>query len=162
VVEAAIAHKVLMAADSQASSQMADISRFRHMMLVTPTEREARLALHVQDAEAGIAVVASRLRNKAQAANVVVTLGAEGMIVIGEKLGEERLDRLPAFNTSPKDVAGAGDSLFTCMSMALCAGENIWRSSYLGSIAAAIQVSRVGNLPIQSQEVMTELRDRRH
>lgn len=161
VAEAAQARKVPMSADSQASSQMADISRFRGMQLVTPTEREARLALHVQDAEAGIAVVASRLRDKARAANVVVTLGAEGMIVLGEKQGEERLDRLPAFNNNPKDVAGAGDSLFTCMSMALCAGVDIWRSSYLGSIAAAIQVSRVGNLPIQHQEVMAELPDRR-
>lgn len=161
VIEAAQARKVLMSADSQASSQMADISRFRNMQLVTPTEREARLALHVQDAEAGIAVVASRLRDKANATNVVVTLGAEGLIVLGEKQGEERLDRLPAFNTNPKDVAGAGDSLFTCMSMALVAGEDIWRSSYLGCIAAAIQVSRVGNIPIQHQEVMAELLDRR-
>ena len=106
--------------------------------------------------------MASRLRQKAQANNVVVTLGAEGLILLGEKQNEERLDRLPAFNNNPKDVAGAGDSLFTCLSMALCAGEDVWRSCYLASVVAAIQVSRVGNLPIQYAEVMAELLNRRH
>jgi rfaE bifunctional protein kinase chain/domain len=162
VTEAARAGHVLMSADSQASSQMADISRFRHMQVITPTEREARLALVAQEADAGIAVVASQLRQKAQAKNVVVTLGAEGLILLGEKQNEERLDRLPAFNNNPKDVAGAGDSLFTCLSMALCAGEDVWRSCYLASVVAAIQVSRLGNLPIQYAEVMAELINRRH
>lgn len=42
---------ILMAADSQASSQMSDVSRFRGMSLITPTEHEARLAM--RDEEAG-------------------------------------------------------------------------------------------------------------
>ena len=33
-------------------------------------------------------------------------------------------------------------------SMALRAGADIWQASYLGSLAAALQVSRVGNLPL--------------
>lgn len=149
-----------MAADSQASSQLADISRFTNMCVVTPTEREARLGL--QDSESGLAVIASRLRKKAKASNVIVTMGAEGVLVVGDAGGEERLDQLPAFNASPKDVAGAGDSLFTCVAMALCRGHDIWCSAYLGSVAAAIQVARVGNLPIQRDEVIAELLDRRH
>lgn len=151
---------IMMAADSQASSQLADISRFRNMCVVTPTEREARLGL--QDSDSGLAVIASRLRTKAKASNVIVTMGAEGVLVVGDADGEERLDQLPAFNASPKDVAGAGDSLFTCVAMALCRGHDIWCSAYLGSVAAAIQVARVGNLPIQRNEVIAELMDRRH
>ena len=150
---------IAMAADSQASSQMADISRFRHMHLVTPTEREARLALF--DSESGIAVIASRLRAKAHADSVIVTMGTEGLLVVGEDKGQESLDQLPAFNTAPVDVAGAGDSLFTCTSMASSRGHDIWRSAYLGSVAAAIQVSRVGNTPIQRDEILAELLDRR-
>ena len=38
IVARAKDHGVMMAADSQASSQMADISRFKHMELITPTE----------------------------------------------------------------------------------------------------------------------------
>lgn len=159
IIVAARKMGVPMAADSQASSQLADISRFRHMRLVTPTEREARLALH--DAESGIAVIASRLREKAHADGVMITMGAEGLLVVSAENGHERLDQLPAFNSAPKDVAGAGDALFTCAAMALCRGQNNWRAAYLGSLAAAIQVSRIGNMPIQRDQLLAELRDRR-
>lgn len=159
IIELARRKGVLMAADSQASSQLADISRFTKMGVVTPTEREARLALH--DPESGLAVIASNLRAKAHSRNVIVTMGAEGLLVLGDRNGTERLDRLPAFNTSPKDVAGAGDSLFTCLSMALARGTDIWTAAYVASVAAAIQVSRVGNTPLTAREVQASLAERR-
>lgn len=147
---------VTITADSQASSQMSDISRFRGMTLVTPTEREARLAL--QDSDSGLAFLAEKLREKSDAENVLITLGGEGMLIHGtDKDGVSKTDRLPAMNKSPKDVAGAGDSLFTIASLSLCAGADIWRSSYLGAIAAACQVSRVGNSPLNVQDIQFEL-----
>jgi sugar/nucleoside kinase (ribokinase family) len=66
-------------------------------------------------------------------------------------------DRLPAFNPSPKDVSGAGDSFFMASSMALRAGADVWQASYLGSLAAALQVSRVGNLPLTTAELVREI-----
>jgi rfaE bifunctional protein kinase chain/domain len=159
IVQRATARSVMMAADSQASSQLADISRFRDMTLITPTEREARLALN--DFESGLAVISERLLEKACAENVVITLGAEGMLINVKNDGKFRTDRLPAFNASPKDVAGAGDSFFTSASMALCVGADIWRSSYLGALAAALQVSRVGNMPLASSDLVAEINDRR-
>jgi sugar/nucleoside kinase (ribokinase family) len=159
IVERAAARSVMMAADSQASSQLADVSRFRDMTLITPTEREARLALN--DFESGLAVISERLLEKARAENVVITLGAEGMLINVKKDSKFRTDRLPAFNASPKDVAGAGDSFFTSASMALCVGADIWRSSYLGALAAALQVSRVGNTPLTSSDLIAEINDRR-
>lgn len=41
--------------------------------------------------------------------------------------------------------------------MAKVVGANIWESAYLGSIAAAIQVSRLGNIPIKKEELLHEL-----
>lgn len=146
---------VMCAADSQASSQISDISRFKGMSLITPTEREARLAL--RDNEAGLAVVADRLQRVAEATHVVITLGAEGMLIHAPKDGAYRAERLPAFNTAPKDVAGAGDSFFTCTAMALRLGVDIWMASYLGALAAACQVSRVGNMPLSASELQTEI-----
>jgi rfaE bifunctional protein kinase chain/domain len=155
IVEKARTYKVMMAADSQASSQMADISRFKGMALITPTEREARLAL--RDFESGLAVISHRLREVAEAGTVVVTLGAEGTLIVGEKDGQVISDRLPAFNTSPIDVAGAGDSLFTSMALAMCIGADVWRSVYFGSLAAACQVSRLGNRPLTVQDLLVEI-----
>jgi len=155
VVDAATKLGIAMVADSQASSQVSDISRFKGMRLITPTEREARLALH--DQNSGLAVVAEALRQKAQADNVVITLGSEGLLVHARNTNDWITDQLPTFNTSPKDTAGAGDSFLTCAAMALCSGLDIWRSVYLGSIAAACQVSRVGNTPLTQADLISEL-----
>ena len=155
IVAAASRRGIMMAADSQASSQLSDISRYRGMHLITPTEREARLAL--RDTEAGLVILAEALQKKANAENVVVTLGAEGLLLHALKDGAYRTDRLPAFNRAPKDVAGAGDSFFTCASMALCVGANVWRGAYLGSIAAACQVARVGNIPLTVADLVAEI-----
>jgi rfaE bifunctional protein kinase chain/domain len=155
IVKRAGKRNIMMAADSQASSQLADISRFNGMSLITPTEREARLAL--QDFESGLIVVGHQLRDVSRAENVVITLAAEGLLVHGKENGAYSDDRLPAFNTAPKDVAGAGDSFFTCASLALRAGVDIWRSAYLGALAAACQVSRVGNLPLHGADIEAEI-----
>lgn len=66
-------------------------------------------------------------------------------------------DNINALGSIVKDVSGAGDSLLTCSAMALCVGADIWQSAYLGSLASAIQVSRVGNIPIQKEELLKEL-----
>jgi rfaE bifunctional protein kinase chain/domain len=146
---------IMMAADSQASSQMSDISRFKGMSLITPTEHEVRLALH--ESEAGLAVIAERLQRGAQAENVVITLAGEGLLIHAPHNGAYRADRLPAFNTAPKDVAGAGDSFFVCAALALRAGVDVWQAAYLGSLAAACQVSRVGNTPLTAAELLSEI-----
>jgi rfaE bifunctional protein kinase chain/domain len=149
------ASDVMLAADSQASSQLGDVSRFRGMSLITPTEREARLALN--DFETGLAAVGESLIQKARAQNLVITLGAEGVLINTLRDGTLVTDRLQALNPSPKDVAGAGDSFFMSSAMAMRVGADIWQSSYLGALAAALQVSRVGNSPMTAAELVAEI-----
>ena len=148
---------VTMVADSQSSSQIGDVSRFMDMKLLTPTEREARLAM--SDFESGLVVLADKLIAKSRAENLFVTLAAEGLLIRAKscKSGELVTDRLPAFNFAPKDTAGAGDSLLITSSMLLARGADIWSSAYLGSIAAGIQVSRVGNTPLTTNDLLLEL-----
>ncbi len=139
---------IAMVADSQCSSQIGDIGRFHGMTLITPTEREARIAL--KDHDSGLAVLAQTLCAKASAQYMILKLGAEGALIYSPALLETGLhtDQLPAFNAYPKDVAGAGDSLLTTSAMALQAGASIWEAGFLGSLAAACQVSRTGNIPL--------------
>ena len=159
IIKACKSKNIKMVADSQSSSQIGDVSRFKGMVLLTPTEREARLAM--RDFNSGLVVLAEKLRKKTQAQNIILTLGTEGLIAHAPSIERDDwlTDRLPAFNTAPKDIAGAGDSLLACSALALVAGANIWQSSYLGSIAAACQVSRVGNIPLSISDIELELRD---
>lgn len=145
---------IMIVADSQSSSQVGDISRFHSMNLLTPTEHEARLSIRNQ--QDGLVVLAEELRKKAEALNILLKMGEEGVLI---HAGSEAwlTDQIGALNTSPKDVSGAGDSLLIAAAMIMAVGGNIWEAALVGSIAAAVQVGRVGNIPIKAQEILNEL-----
>lgn len=149
---------VTMAADSQASSQIGDISRFVGMNLVTPTEYEARVA--TRNFEDGLVVLADQVRQKAQADLVLMTLAEDGVFVRGatNPAAAATTERLPALNSTPVDVAGAGDSLLVAASMALSIGATMHEAALLGSMAAAVQVSTTGNRPIRPSTLAELLR----
>lgn len=142
-----------LCADSQSSSQVGDVSRFRGMDLLTPTEREARLS--VRSTGDGLNVLGETLRSIADAKHVILKLGQEGALICPLSAPEQPRppDRIEALNPIPKDVAGAGDSMLIASGMALAVGASIWEAACLGSIAAAIQVGRVGNTPISLREI---------
>ena len=157
VIARCVQRGIPMVADSQSSSQMGDICRFQGMLLITPTEHEARIA--VREAGSGLAVLADEIHRNARAGHVFITMGAEGLLVHSPDGANHDIvdDLLPAFNGSPKDVAGAGDCLLITAALSLVAGASIWESAYLASIAAACQVGRVGNLPLSATEILQEL-----
>jgi len=69
-------------------------------------------------------LVVQALQERIGTKNVIITLAAEGMLIHASILPDRgwHTDRLPSFNTAPKDTAGAGDSLLTCALMAMAAG----------------------------------------
>ena len=152
--EIASKHGVLLAADSQSSSQVGNIARFRGMDLITPTEWEARIS--IQNQEDGIVVLAEKLKKIAKANHVLLKLGDDGLLVQTSSSNEDDIytDQVPALNTAPVDVAGAGDSLLIASAMAMATGANIWEVGLLGSLAAAVQVGRIGNIPLNPQELI--------
>lgn len=141
---------VILAADSQTSSQVGDISRFKNMHLITPTEREIRVAL--KNDKDGLVVLAQKLTEETRCKNLFVTLADEG-VLIHKPLGDRKWenDRVKALAANVIDPAGAGDCLFAASAIAMAAGANIWEASFIGSVAAACQVSNVGNQPIDAK-----------
>jgi sugar/nucleoside kinase (ribokinase family) len=129
------------------------------MKLMTPTEREARLAL--KDFESGLVVLAEKLREKSRAENVFITLDKEGLLIHAGVQGKGNFftDRLEAMNKNPVDPAGAGDSLLTCSALALATGSDIWQSAYMGALAAACQVGRNGNIPLTPSDLFFGARE---
>jgi hypothetical protein len=41
--------------------------------------------------------------------------------------------------------------------MVLASKGNIWEAAYIGSLAAAIQVGRIGNIPLRREELIQEI-----
>ena len=158
IIALGLKHNIMMSADSQSSSQTGDITKFNHMNLITPTERESRLG--IKDFESGLIILAEKLSKNAMIKNIFVTLGAEGILIHANADDKENTfttDQIPALNSNPKDVAGAGDSLLIASSMAMASEGSIMQSAYVGSLAAAIQVGRVGNIPLRLSELKEEI-----
>jgi rfaE bifunctional protein kinase chain/domain len=157
LVSMASSRGVLVAADSQSSSQLGDISRFKGMDLITPTEREARIS--TRNREDGLVVLAEQLQQQAASRNILLKLGEEGLLIhAGKAEGLGWLtDRIVALNSAAKDVTGAGDSLLITSAMTLACGGTIWEAACLGSLAAAVQVGKVGNTPLCPEDLLREL-----
>lgn len=148
---------IIIAADSQSSSQVGDIARFKDMDLITPTEHEARVSTRNQ--QDGLVILAEELMKNANAKNILLKMGEEGFLIQSNN-SKWQTDKIAALNQNPKDVSGAGDSLLITSSMILACGGDIWDASLIGSLAAAIQVSRLGNTPLKIDELKLELKNK--
>ncbi len=147
---------IRIVADSQSSSQTGDLDKFRHLLLATPTEYEARLTM--ANSQDNLVLVSENLGERLQAEHLIVTLGSEGVLIRSrDATGGWLIDELPALNLNPVDPAGAGDAFLTSTAMALQVGASIWEAAYIGSIASACQVGRTGNIPLQAAELETRV-----
>lgn len=161
ITDLAKKYKVTITADSQSSSQIGDVTRFKDLDLITPTEREARISINNNND--GLIVLSDKILNKSNAKNLIITLGADGILinqnVDNNKKDPRTVDRISGMNQYPIDASGSGDSLLIVSSMALSLGASIWEASYLGSLAAAVQVSRIGNIPIHANEIINLIKN---
>ncbi|WP_236254625.1 PfkB family carbohydrate kinase [Mucisphaera calidilacus] len=129
--------------------------------LVTPNEREARGA--VGDFESSLPTLAGTMMRTGELANLIVTLGRKGSLLFRPREEKReawytnrlRCDYLPTLAPGPAvDPLGAGDALLAVASLALGCGESLAVAGYLGSVAAGVAVSRMGNEPVRPLELL--------
>ena len=157
IITLAKENNIFISADSQTSSQIGDLLKYKGVSLVTPTEHEARLA--IKDNTSGLAALSENLGKKLDVNNIIITLSKNGAFVsqISEEL-KFQSDQIPSLQNIPVDPAGAGDAFLVASTLALSLKTvNIWEAAFIGSIAAAIQVSRQGNLPIKNEEMLNAI-----
>ncbi len=151
-------HGVKLFGDLQCSSQVGNVAKFKNFDLLTPTEREARIALG--DNESGLEKIARDLIQETNVQELVITLGENGLLVYQQEEGEDHFvssQHFPAFVSNPVDVAGAGDSLLSGLSLSLCVESNLIDAALIGNSIAAICVGRVGNIPVTKEELLDYL-----
>lgn len=152
----------ILAAD--ASGRHASLLRFRGVDLVCPTEREAREAQH--DFSGGLGAVVWNLLNSTQARNAIVTLGKQGLVTFerGAHSAGDRLhsEYLPALSPRAVDPLGCGDALLAAATVTLCAGGSLQAAALLGSMAAAVEVQEIGNVPVTAERIRSHLGTHAH
>jgi len=140
-------------ADSQTSSQVGSLLKFKGVKIISATEYEARQEL--RNEVDGIAVITEKIANHLEVNRIILKLGSYGLLYRdlfpdGSPMSPQVV---PSVNQFPIDSSGAGDALLAMISLSLSAGSNFKIATLLGSIAAGIQVSRRGNIPITFEEV---------
>lgn len=156
IIKYAKKRNICLTADSQISSQIGDITKYKDVDLLSSTEFEARTSL--KNSKDGLVILSEKLRKITNNSNIILKLQEEGVFIhavnkVKNIQTKYENDEIYAINKSPVDTAGAGDSMLVAASLSLALGKDIWISTLLGSFAAAIQVSRYGNQPITLLEL---------
>jgi len=92
-----------------------------------------------------------RTRRQLACANLLVTLGEDGMALMTES-GE--YVRVPTVARSVYDVSGAGDTVIAVVGVALAAGADPIEAAVLANHAAGIEVGKAGVAPVSADELM--------
>jgi len=146
-IEAARASGRPIAVDSQG-----DLRRFDAVDLIKVNQAEAQAALGGRDVVGGGAA----LRRELQAGVLVITLGADGMLVFD---GETQPEHVPAVHVSQVfDVTGAGDTVIAVLTLGMIAGLSPRRAAELASAAASVVVRRLGVAVATPAEIVAALR----
>ena len=127
--------------------------------LLTPTERELRGI--AGDFEQSLPTVALETMRQLHVANLIVTMGAKGCVLFHPRESERanwfesrlRSEHVPSLGGQAVDVVGAGDALLSAAALAMTSGATVQQAGYLGSAAAAVAMSRLGNLPVSSTDL---------
>ncbi len=137
------------------SGTRGNLLNFRCADLLCPTERELRSTLH--DFEQGLSSVAWNLLNQTRARHLFVTLEKRGLVAFDRRSQDPsspewsarlRSEHIPSFADRIVDRLGCGDAMLSAATLALAAGAPLIHAAYLGNAAAALEIARLGNIPI--------------
>ena len=139
-----------------------DYARYHGATLITPNRKEACDALGLDPLEHHAAEKLGRdLQTAFGLENILVTLGAKGMLLIPDASKEKgEAIELPAIAREVYDVSGAGDTVVAIMTLCLAAGAPMAQSMHVANTAAAIVVGKWGTQPVQLHELEAALRER--
>jgi D-beta-D-heptose 7-phosphate kinase/D-beta-D-heptose 1-phosphate adenosyltransferase len=89
-------------------------------------------------------------------ANLLLTLGERGMVLVGAK-GETV--RVPTTAREVYDVVGAGDTVTAYLSVMLAAGATVSEAAVIANFAAGVEVGKLGAATVSGAEVLAAYDD---
>ncbi|MEO5350343.1 MAG: PfkB family carbohydrate kinase [Magnetococcus sp. YQC-3] len=154
---AAIPDKLFRVADSQVASRWGNITEFLDFDLITPNEREARFALADQDS--GVGPLTGALLKKTRCKTVMLKLGPRGVFTARTDNPEraEHFFSVDSFTGHVVDAVGAGDALLAYATLTMLKTNSEVMATILGSLAAACECERDGNIPIKPEDILAKL-----
>jgi D-beta-D-heptose 7-phosphate kinase/D-beta-D-heptose 1-phosphate adenosyltransferase len=155
LIAAALAEARRRGAPSVVDPKHRDLGRYRGATVVTPNRAEAETAAGEPLADhAALARAGERLRREAGLGMLLITLGADGMFLLGEGRAPFHL---PTAARQVFDVTGAGYTVVAMLAAALAARLDPETAVRLANCAAGVAVARVGTVAVGRDEVLHAL-----
>ncbi|MCR5183543.1 MAG: D-glycero-beta-D-manno-heptose-7-phosphate kinase [Opitutales bacterium] len=128
---------------------------FQNVGLITPNRSEAIELADLQNEIRGndfpAEEVCRRIWEKHRPRELVVTLGADGMLLSREGKIQKRI---PTFAREVFDVSGAGDTVIASLTLALAAGVELEAAAHFANTAAGIVVGKFGTATVTPEEIL--------
>jgi rfaE bifunctional protein kinase chain/domain len=150
VFETAHAYDKIVAVDPNPKTSL---SRYLGATFLTPNTKEAEKLSGVSIVdESSLHAAGQKILKTTGARHVVITRGRDGMAVFSAS--SARVHLIPTYAREVYDVSGAGDTVITVMTLALCAGATIEESAVLGNLAAGVEVAKRGTATVSPDEIL--------
>lgn len=128
-----------------------NFNKYSNSFLLKPNKLELCTIMGSASTKKELIEAGQRLREKASVKYVLTTLGADGMMLIGE-------NNLVSFIESEAkevyDVTGAGDTVIAFLALGLLKGMEILDAVNFSNVAAGVKVSKLGSSAISEFEVL--------
>jgi len=128
--------------------------------LICVSERRLREA--TGNSSVGLSAVAYEVMQASGAARMLVSVAKRGVVTFDRRSHDraspswnDRLlsEYLPALSEWPLDRLGCGESATAAATLAMATGATLMQASYLYSAVAALQIGRLGIVPVTTDEV---------
>ncbi len=141
------------------SGRRSNLLAMRQMDVLCPSEVEMRDALH--DYDEGLSAVVWRMLHKTQSKSAIVTMGEQGLIAFDrsaaasaeEWTGRLWAEHVPALAPHAIDPLGCGDAMLSAATLTLATGGTLLLAGVIGSIAAAAEGQKIGNVVIGAADL---------
>ena len=129
---------------------------FSGATVLKPNLRAAETFAHTSiEDEVSAGRVAARIAEEVGVAHVLLTRGADGMVLASRGSGVTL--GISARARELADVTGAGDVVAAAVSLALAAGAELSEAAWLANVAAGVKVGKFGAATVTGQEILTAL-----
>lgn len=149
IIDLANARGKIVAVDPNIKST---VSLYAGATMITPNTKEAeKLSGIIIRDQASLLEAGRKLLTLTKCEYVIVTRGKEGIAVFCRQPDSVHL--IPTYAREVYDVSGAGDTVISLMTMAVCAGASIEEAAILGNLAGGIEVGKRGTATVSPGEI---------
>jgi rfaE bifunctional protein kinase chain/domain len=98
------------------------------------------------------------LVDKLELEKIIITLGAEGMVMLDTKVSEQ-LKSIPTVAKEVYDVSGAGDTAISAIVASMAAGATLEEAGWIGNCASGVVVAKKGTALCSQDELRMHFDD---